>query len=147
MLPSLIERYVRSGKLKIEYRSRVTVTLKAGVFKNQQMAALAAGRQNKLWNFIELFYHEQGPEHSGYVTERYLQGLAQQVRGLNLVEWTAARNDPDLARTLTTDARAASGAGINRTPTFLLRHTGPRPSYLDAIEQQLRGRPSSKAGE
>jgi hypothetical protein len=30
-----------------------------------------------------------------YVTERYLEGLAQQVRGLNLIEWIAARNDPE----------------------------------------------------
>jgi cytochrome c biogenesis protein CcmG/thiol:disulfide interchange protein DsbE len=147
VLPSLIERYVRSGKLKIEYRSLQTVTRKAGVFKDQQMAALAAGRQNKLWNFIELFYHEQGREHSGYVTERYLQGLAQQVPGLNLVEWTAARSDPYLVRTLMTDAQAASSARLNSTPEFLVVKRGPPRPYLAAIEQQLRGRPSSKAGQ
>ena len=36
----------------------------------------AAGKQNKMWNFIETFYHEQGEEDSGYVTEKYLQGIA-----------------------------------------------------------------------
>ena len=57
MLPYLIETYVRSGKLKIEYRSLETATLNLEKFKAQQLAALAAGRQNKMWNFIELFYH------------------------------------------------------------------------------------------
>src|SRR5262249_50746472 len=146
VLPSLIESYVRTGKLKIEYRSLETATQMPSAFAAQQVAALAAGRQNKMWNFIELFYHEQGPERSGYVTERYLQGLAQQVSGLNLIEWTAARNDRELARTLTTDARVARSAGINGTPAFRLGYTQPRPPYLGAIKKQLEGPPSTKAG-
>jgi protein-disulfide isomerase/thiol-disulfide isomerase/thioredoxin len=146
VLPSLIESYVRTGKLKIEYHSLESATQMPSVFGTQQVAALAAGRQDKMWNFIELFYQEQGPEHSGYVTERYLQGLAQQVSGLNLIEWTAARNDPELARTLTTDARVAERAGLNETPAFLLGHTQPRPPYLGAIKKRLEGMPSTKAG-
>lgn len=146
-LPSLIERYVRSGKLRIEYRSLETATRNPGVFKAQQIAALAAGRQNKMWNFIELFYHEQGREHTGYVTESYLQGLAQQVKGLNLIEWTAARNDPALTRGLVADAQAARSAGISGTPKFLVSSTGPTPPYLAAIEAELRGGQTSRAGQ
>jgi protein-disulfide isomerase len=146
VLPYLIETYVRSGKLKIEYRSLETATLNLEKFKAQQVAALAAGRQNKMWNFIELFYHLQGQEHSGYVTESYLQGLALETTGLNLIEWTAARNDPELARRLTTDAQAASSRGLNQTPGILVSHTGPRPPYLNALKKQLEGLPSTKAG-
>ena len=51
------------------------------MFKTQQIAALAAGKQSKAWNYLELFYHEQGEEDTGYVTESYLQGLAHQVAG------------------------------------------------------------------
>ena len=42
------------------------------MFKDQQVAALAAGMQKKFWNYAELFYHEQGQEDTGYVTESYL---------------------------------------------------------------------------
>jgi hypothetical protein len=146
VLPYLIETYVRSGKLKIEYRSLETATLNLEKFKAQQLAALAAGRQNKMWNFIELFYHLQGQEHSGYVTESYLQGLALHVSGLNLVEWTAARGDRELARTLTTDAQAARSKGLNQTPGILVSHTGPRPPYLAAIKKQLEGLPITRLG-
>ena len=45
-----------------------------------------------MWDYLELFYHEQGEEGSGYVTERYLRGLASQVPGLNLAAWSAARS-------------------------------------------------------
>jgi len=138
VLPSLIQRYVRSGKLRIEYRSLETATHDTQTFRLQQIAALAAGRQNKMWNFIDLFYHEQSRENSGYVTERYLQGLAQQVPGLDLIEWTAARSDPELAHALATDARAALQGGLNSTPSFLVDNPGHAP-YGSAIEKQLRG--------
>ncbi len=123
-LPSIIQTWVRSGKLKIEYRSLETATREPEVFKTQQVAALAAGKQNKMWNFIELFYHEQGEEDSGYVTESYLQGLAQQVPGLNLTRWTSERNEPALANQVASDAQAASNAGFNGTPSFLIGKTG-----------------------
>ncbi len=63
-LPSIIQNWVRTGKLKIEYRSMETATREPEVFKLQQVAALAAGKQNKMWDFLELFYHEQGEEDS-----------------------------------------------------------------------------------
>ncbi len=85
-LSTLIESYVRDGRLKIEYRSLETATRDPQTFRIQQVAALAAARQDRMWNFIELFYREEGKEDSGYVTERYLQGLAQQVAGLNLID-------------------------------------------------------------
>ena len=150
-LPSLIQRYVRGGKLKIEYRSLETATRDRETFKTQQVAALAAGKQNHLWEYIELFYREEGKENSGYVTERYLQGLAHQVAGLNLIAWTAARNGTDLANTLTSDAQAASNAGLTATPSFLIGKTGGRLLklrvtsltnplfYAFVIERLLRG--------
>jgi protein-disulfide isomerase len=141
VLPSLIQTFVRTGKVKIQYRSFETATHDPGTFAVQQSAALAAGKQNKLWDFIDLFYHEQGTEDSGYVTESYLQHLAQQIKGLNLIEWTAARSDPELTEVLERDARAAGKAGINSTPTFLILSRSHTP-YVTALEKALRGTPS-----
>jgi protein-disulfide isomerase len=124
VLPALIPKYVRTGKLKIEYQSLETATREPEIFKTQQVAALAAGKQNRAWDFIELFYHEQGEEGSGYVNEKYLQGLASQVPGLNLAMWTTARSDPALANEVTADAQAANNAGFTGTPSFQLGKTG-----------------------
>jgi protein-disulfide isomerase len=123
-LPPLIEKYVRTGKLKIEYRNLETATREPETFRTQQAAALAAGKQRKMWNYIELFYHEQGEENTEYVTEKYLEGLAQQVPGLNLASWTSARNEPAFANTITSDAQAANSAGFTGTPSFLIGKTG-----------------------
>jgi protein-disulfide isomerase len=123
-LESLVAKWVRPGKLKIEYRSLETATREPEVFRLQQLAALAAGKQNKMWQFAETFYNEQGEENSGYVTEQYLQNLAQQVPRLDLAKWTAARNDPALAGVVTSDAQLAASQGFTGTPSFLIGKTG-----------------------
>ncbi len=150
-LPSVIPKWVRTGKLRIEYHSMQTATREPEVFKTQQIAAYAAGKQNKAWYFIETFYHEQGEEQSGYVTEKYLQGIASQVPGLNLAKWTSDRNDPELANDIKTDEQAVNNNGFTGTPSFLIGHSGgaltkleytsapSNPSFLnEAVEKLLK---------
>jgi protein-disulfide isomerase len=149
-LPAIIQKWVREGKVKIEYRSLETATREPEVFKTQQVAALAAGKQNKMWNFLETFYHEQGEEDSGYVTESYLQGIAKQVPGLDLATWTTDRGDGALSERVATDAQAANNAGFTGTPSFLIGKTGGTmtkleyssltdpASFNEAIEKQLK---------
>jgi protein-disulfide isomerase len=130
-LPSIFAKWVRTGKLRIEYHSMETATREPEVFKTQQIAAYAAGKQNKAWYFIETFYHEQGEEDSGYVTEKYLQGIASQVPGLNLAKWTSDRNDPELANEVRTDEQAANNHGFTGTPSFLIGRSGGALAKLE----------------
>jgi protein-disulfide isomerase len=119
-LPTLISKWVRTGKVRIEYRSLETATRNPEVFKLQQVAALAAGAQNRMWNFIETFYHEQGEEGSGYVNEAFLQGIARQVPGLNLSTWTDDRSNTTYSKKVEEDSSVASSNGLTATPSFLL---------------------------
>ncbi|HWG09382.1 MAG TPA: thioredoxin domain-containing protein [Solirubrobacteraceae bacterium] len=130
-LKPLIEKYVRPGKLRIEYRNLETATREPETFRTQQVAAMAAGEQQKSWYYIELFYHQQGQEGTGYVTESYLQELAKQVPGLNLTKWSSDRNNPKFTNTITTDAQAANNAGFTGTPSFLLGKTGQQMTKLE----------------
>jgi protein-disulfide isomerase len=136
-LPTLMQKWVRTGKLRIQYRSLETATREPEVFKNQQLAALAAGKQNKMWQYLELFYNQQGEESSGYVTEQYLQGLAQQVPGLSLPQWTGDRGNPGLSTQIATDAQTANNEGFNGTPSFLLGKTGGKLTKFEATTADL----------
>jgi protein-disulfide isomerase len=150
-LPSLIHRWVRGGDLKIEYRSLETATREPEVFASQQVAALAAGQQDRMWNFLETFYAEQGEEGSGYVTERFIQGIATQVPGLDLARWSAARADAGLGQTVALDAQVAANDQLGGTPAFLIARSGRTPQRLEpssfttpepfdrAIESTLKG--------
>jgi protein-disulfide isomerase len=124
VLPSIIQRWVRTGKLRIAYRALQTATREPGVFMAQHVAALAAGKQGKAWHFVETFYAEQGEEGSGYVTETYLEGIASQIPHLDLPRWAAERKDPELVKEIASDAQAAESAGLTGTPSFLLGASG-----------------------
>jgi protein-disulfide isomerase len=130
-LPTIIPKWVRTGKLRIEYHSLETATREPEVFKTQQIAAYAAGKQNKAWYFIETFYHEQGEEDSGYVNEKYLQGIASQVPALDLAQWQSDRSDPELANEVATDAQAANNNGFTGTPSFLIGRSGGAMTKLE----------------
>jgi protein-disulfide isomerase len=130
-LPSVIPKWVRTGKLRIEYHSMETATREPEVFKTQQIAAYAAGKQDKAWYFIETFYHEQGEEDSGYVTEKYIEGIASQVPGLDLAQWSSDRNDPELASEVATDAQTANNKGFTGTPSFLIGRSGGAMTKLE----------------
>ncbi|MDQ6748482.1 MAG: DsbA family protein [Candidatus Dormibacteraeota bacterium] len=124
--PQLVANEVRAGKVKVVYKSFQTATADPNVFKLQQAAALAAGQQQHLWNFTELFYREQGVEGSGYVNDAYLNGLAQQVTGLNFGKWSTDRGNSAVATQVITDQQAGASAGVNATPTLVFN--GPKGS-------------------
>jgi protein-disulfide isomerase len=134
----LITNEVRSGKVKLVYKALETAsgTANNSMFVPSQTAALAAGEQKLGWYYIELFYHEQGDETTSYVTDSYLDGLAQQVPGLNYSKWSSDRQSSTLAAQVTADEQAAANAGYNSTPTILIQ--GPKGQA-----QPIVGDPSS----
>jgi protein-disulfide isomerase len=134
LLPDIIREWVRTNIVKIQYRSFMTASSPyPNVFVSQQAAALAAGVQDRLWNFIETFYHEQGEEGTHYVTEAYLDGIARQIRGLELSEWENDRENSQLTTQVDEDDHAAKAIGFPDAPVFLIGRTGgkltPWPGY------------------
>jgi protein-disulfide isomerase len=135
VLPSIIQRWVRPGTLRIEYHALETATGEPDVFIAQQVAALAAGKQGKAWDFIETFYREQREEGSGYVTEAFLDAIAGHIAGLDSAQWTRDRADPDLAGQIADDEHAAENAGLSGTPSFLIGRTAGIMAKLSAEDQ------------
>jgi protein-disulfide isomerase len=136
--PQLVSNDVKSGKVQVVYKAFQTATQDPNVFKTQQVAALAAGQQQRFWNYTELFYRQQGAEGSGYVTDGYLNGLARQVTGLSLAKWQSARNNAALGTQIQSEEQTAGTAGVSATPTLVFQ--GPKgtaqpsssvPSYAE----------------
>ncbi len=124
-LPALIQTEVRPGRLRIQYISLETATPDRSTFLAQQAAAYAAGRQERAWNFIELFYLEQRQEGSGYATPAFLSGLAQQIPGLDLGRWQRERFDPALTAQVQAEQAAFSALHLPQaTPTLIVRGPG-----------------------
>ncbi len=130
LLPAIIKRFVRSGEMRIEFRSFKTDTRNATTFLNQQPAAIASGAQDRLWNFVETFYYEQGKEYTPYATERYIDGIAAQVPGLRLTSWHRNRQSGRLAERVVADDREVRELGFHDTPAFMIGRTGEQMKKL-----------------
>jgi protein-disulfide isomerase len=142
--PQLVSNDVKAGKVQIVYRAFQTATRDPTVFQTQQVAALAAGEQQRFWNFVELFYRQQGAEGTNYVTESYLDSLAEQVPGLNITKWKTDRRNAALASQVLADGQTGTKLGVTGTPTLIFQ--GPQgtttpstavPSYSE-LEQAVK---------
>ena len=134
--PTIVEKYVRSGQVKVQYRSMKTATREPTVFLEQQAAALAAGKQNLMWHYVENFYHHQGAEGSGYVTPAFLKERAQEIPGLNIAKWEEERHNPKLTEEVEKDVEASGENGFNGTPSFLLVKAGKPTKKLESFTNQ-----------
>jgi protein-disulfide isomerase len=121
----LIANDVRAGRVKLVFRSLQTATPDPTTFQVQQQAAAAAGKQQKLWDYVELFYRQQGQEGTPYVTESYLDKLARQTPGLKYSAWLAART-AGLGGQVSADQALAQAKGFSSTPTIVVQ--GPKGS-------------------
>ena len=132
VFPTFVQNEVRTGKVKVVYRSMCTATcdgrrkaaLQQQQFNSQQVAAYAAGKQNKFWDYAELFYHQQGDEGTGYANDAYLTGLAKQVTGLDVPKWQTDRNDTALKDQVAADGDFATKAALTGTPTLIMSGKG-----------------------
>jgi protein-disulfide isomerase len=120
-LPTIVEQYVRTGKVRLELR--LLRFIGPDSERAAQLAAAAAG-QDRLWQFVDLFYRNQGAENSGYVTEDFLRRLARGTPGLDAGRAMAESGSGAVEDRLAAAESAAASAGIESTPSFLVGRTG-----------------------
>jgi protein-disulfide isomerase len=127
VLPTLVQRYVRTGKLSIEMRPLTFIgddSVTAG------KAAAAAADRNRLWQFADLVYLHQGEENTGYVTDAFIGRIAR-AAGLNAAPIVAASHSGSTPALLTQAEKEAAEQNFNSTPSFLL---GSRGGSLQPLE-------------
>jgi protein-disulfide isomerase len=135
VFPTLVSKYVRAGKLRIEFHNFDIIGPDS--IKAAKLAG-AAGLQNKLWNFVDLFYNNQQQENSGYVTDAFLTQIAGGVSGLNVQKALTDRFSPAIEGTISKDNQQArtygsqfsNVGGFNGTPSFMLFKTGTAPQLF-----------------
>ena len=132
-LPTVIERYVRTGRVRLELQ------LLAFLGPDSERGALlaaAAAEQDRMWQFTDLFFQNQGAENSGYATDEFLRGLARETPGLDVPRAFADRDSPAARRLLRRAQAQATASGVDSTPSFLLRQGAApaRPLELQALD-------------
>lgn len=139
VVSDLIDGPVKAGEAQLEFQNFVILGPDSDVAAR---AALAASEQGRFWEFVELFYRNQGSEGSGYVTEDFLTGIATGAGVEDLDAWNASREDPKWDRQLADTQAQAVGLGLTGTPSILV--TGPggeevlgTPGSVEEIEKAI----------
>jgi len=117
-LPPLIDGMVKEGKVKIAFRNFTIISeesIPAGA------AAIAAGNQGRGWNYIDLFYRNQGKERSGYVNDEFMTAVAKGAAVKDIAKWNKERKSPALIKEVEATTAEASKFGFNGTPSFAIR--------------------------
>jgi protein-disulfide isomerase len=81
-------------------------------------AALAAGEQRRFWNYITLFYRNQGTENSGYVTDDFMTAIAKGAGVPDQAKWDSARQGSSFDAEFASVNRQANRIGATGTPTI-----------------------------
>jgi protein-disulfide isomerase len=129
-MPEVVREYVRTGKVRIELRA--LAALGSDSVEAREMA-LAAGLQDRFWQFAHLLFENQGEENSGWVTEERLEAIASAVPGLDAERALADRASDAVAAEEERAERLAERSEISGTPSFLAGRTG---GQLERIEIQ-----------
>lgn len=116
-IPDLLEGPVSRGEAKVQFRNWAILGPDS---ETAAAAALAAGEQNRLWNFVEAFYAQQGEENSGYVTDEFLRGIAEDAGVPDLDQWESDRDPARWSAEIKAVDRQAAGLDFTGTPSFAI---------------------------
>ena len=119
-MPILINDYVRSGKLRMEFEP---LTFIGPDSETAARAGVAAGQQNLEWNYTHLFFFNQGEERSVFVTDAFIDKLYAGA-GVNAAKANAYRKTPAAAVPIAEASANAQKYGVASTPSFVVGPTG-----------------------
>lgn len=127
-LPQIIEGQVKEGKAKIVFRNFAFLgeqSAPAGA------AALAAGAQGRGWQYLELFYRNQGKENSGYADDEFLTAVAKGAGVKNIAKWETDRKGTKFTGEVAATTEEAQRLGFTGTPSFAIK--GPSTNGLELL--------------
>jgi protein-disulfide isomerase len=141
IIPEVINSEVRGGAAKIDFRNFTIISqesIPAGA------AAVAAGIQGRGWNYIELFYRNQGEERSGYVTDEFMTEIAKGAGVPNIAQWNKDRKSAKVLEEVEGTTAEAQKLEFTGTPSFAIEGPGTSgketlgtPGSAGAIEEAI----------
>jgi protein-disulfide isomerase len=120
-MPALIGDYVRTGKVKIEVRPIAFIGPDS---LSGRAAAIAAGNQNKLFNFAQILYLNQGVENTGWLNNQMITTAAASIPGLDVSRLLAGSSSNAVKTQAGSYDQQAVEDNVRATPTILVGRRG-----------------------
>jgi protein-disulfide isomerase len=128
VFPEVVGRFVRTGKVKVSLR-----LLKFVGDDSVEAARMAhaAGQQNRLFQFVDLVYRNQGIEETGWVDDAYLKRIGEAI-GLDVERALSVRGGAAVTAELDKAIAEGKAAKVESTPWFVVAKEGGKPERLEA---------------
>lgn len=142
LMPYLVQNFVRPGKLRVEARPIVVIGPDS---ERGRLATIAAGRQDKLFNYAEVLYVNQGGENTGWLNDDMVGRAAASVPGLDVSRLMDDRGSGVVSAAAKRYDTLATADNVGETPTLLVGKTGgtlrkvTAAELVGAIRAALRG--------
>lgn len=136
--PTLVDRYVESGRVRIEWRDYPYLREESTA---ASLAARAAAAQGRFWEYQRALFAEHQSSDGADFTPETLLGLATQL-GLDTQSFADAITDPATLAAVQADRDEGLDVGVTGTPTFLINGVpmvGAQPvdAFVAAIDAAL----------
>lgn len=148
-MPILIQEYIATGKVRLEYRQYPIIGSSAGNYDQSGESftaaegAYCAADQNLFWPMHDALYTNSVGEFKGSFTSDRVKRIAATVPGMDTTAFATCLDNDTHVQTVLDSAAQASSAGIDSTPTFVINDrtvTGANyPGLKAVIEQELGG--------
>jgi protein-disulfide isomerase len=146
-MPTLVQKYVRTGKLKIRMEPWSILDRAGGPNDSArgQAATIAASLQNKGFQFAQMLYLNQGQEDSGWLDENMVGYAASSVDRMDPQRVLDNLGSSSVKATVSEVDNTASAQKFTATPTILLNHQGQKAHVvsvgvpnLSTLESQIQ---------
>lgn len=125
-LPGIVDRYVRTGKVRLELR---VLAFLGDDSVTAARAAASAAERDRLWQFADGFFQRQGDENTGYVDDDFLREIDPATVGAD-----EAAGD----RAIAAAQAEANRYAVQSTPSFVVGGKVVQAAGLErAIDAEL----------
>jgi protein-disulfide isomerase len=127
VFPDIVSKYVRTGKVKVEMR---IVAFIGPDSSRGRKATIAAGNQNKAFNYAEVLYFNQGTENTGWLNDDMVASAAASIPGLNVPKLLSDMGSSAVAKIASTFDADMLADKVQSTPTILVGRAGTKPKVV-----------------
>jgi protein-disulfide isomerase len=120
-MPTIVQRYVRTGKLKVIARP---IAIIGPDSERGVRGMIAAGKQNRAFNFAQILYFNQGPENGGWLDDSMVASAAKSIPGVDVKAFQDAVNSSEVSSGAQRFAKQAQAINLSGTPTVLVGKSG-----------------------
>ena len=117
----LVGEYARGSTAQLEFHN---FSLGATDTTVAAFAATAAGLQDREWEYIDLFFRNQGQAGARGVTSQFLHDIANAIPELDTVSWDGDRGSDRVDAIVNSDAKLAADYSLPAQPAIVVSGPG-----------------------